>query len=170
MLGFTGRIAAHRPEGLNSGASIGSVSSRHRTPGATPARQEGLNGTRHAARASACLHLVCLTLLRGCYAIVTAWSQPFRPCTAKEPLDTSVEARAPHPVGPDPPRDCLARPATSHAAIINLRGITAAERDTKSQGNFTLQDKRESQSVRNTLLSRNQPHAEVASPIKPFSY
>ena len=70
----------------------------------------------------------------------------------------------------DPPRDCLARPATSHAAIINLRGITAAERDTKSQGNFTLQDNRESQSVRNTLLSRNQPHAEVASPIKPFSY
>ena len=103
MLGFTGRIAAHRPEGLNSGASIGSVSSRHRTPGATPARQEGLNGTRHAARASACLHLVCLTLLRGCYAIVTAWSQPFRPCTAKEPLDTSVEARAPHPVGPPTP-------------------------------------------------------------------
>ena len=33
-----------------------------------------------------------LTLLRGCYAVVTAWGQPFRPCTAKEPSATSVEA------------------------------------------------------------------------------
>ena len=29
---------------------------------------------------------------QGCYAIVTAWGQPFRPCTAKEPSATSVEA------------------------------------------------------------------------------
>ena len=31
MLGFTGRIVAHRPKGLNSGAGIGSVNSRHCT-------------------------------------------------------------------------------------------------------------------------------------------
>ena len=152
MLGFTGRIAAHRPEGLNSGASIGSVSSRDRTPGATPARQEGLNGTRHAARASACLHLVCLTLLRGCYAIVTAWSQPFRPCTAKEPLDTSVEARAPHPVGPPTPLATAwrGRPRPTLQLLIFEASPQRKGPHTKAQGNFTLQDNRE-RHVANTL-------------------
>ena len=170
MLGVTGRIAAHRPEGLNSGASIGSVSSRHRTPGATPARQEGLNGTRHAARK----HLPPPRLSHAAQGLLCHRHRVVATVPTLHRKGAFGHQRGGASASPrgtsDPPRDCLARPATSHAAIINLRGITAAERDTKSQGNFTLQDKHESQSVRNTLLSRNQPHAEVASPIKPFSY
>ena len=40
---------------------------------------------------------------QGGYAIVIAWGQPLRPCTAKEHFATSVEAQKPHPVGPPTP-------------------------------------------------------------------
>jgi hypothetical protein len=148
MLRFTGRIAAHRPEGLNSGASIGSVSSRHRTPGATPHKAKASTTQTRPAR----LPPPRLShAAQGSYAIVTTWGQPFRPCTAKEPLDTSVEAREPHPVGPPTPLAIAwrGRPRPTLQLLIFEASPQRKGPHTESQDNFTLPNREKH--VANTL-------------------
>jgi hypothetical protein len=73
------------------------VSSRHCTPWDPQSEAAGKAKSREllSSAVSLCRRVpLRLALLRGAYAIVTAWGQPFRPCAAKEPLATSVEAKA----------------------------------------------------------------------------